>query len=299
MPRIRLWKSDKGFTLIELLVVIAIIAVLIGLLLPAVQKVREAANKTQSTNNLKQMVLATHNMNDSYGRIAPSYGLFPYASWNNVSNWGAPAAEGSLFYFMLPFMEQTNLYNSIATWSWQENVPSVVKTYMGPSDPFLPANGQVAQWGNRGAASYAPNYWVFLAGSGNNHNANLADGGYARIPATIPDGTSNTIGFGERSCNPGGASGNGSCACVWGESGQDGNCHQPVMYDPYGPVGWTMPRIAVPANQLSGTTYETSATTLMVGMMDGSIRSVGSGITSSTWYNVIMPSDGGVLGPDW
>src|SRR4029077_7331001 len=118
-------RRRSGFTLIELLVVIAIIGVLISLLLPAVQKVREAANRTQCLNNLKQIGLALHNYHDTYKRFPPSldYALYPSAS---VLAWYGPNAtvprKGYTTYwswlaYILPFIEQDNLWNQAYAWA--------------------------------------------------------------------------------------------------------------------------------------------------------------------------------------
>src|SRR5512144_2061101 len=94
-----------GFTLIELLVVIAIIAILIGLLLPAVQKVREAAARTKCTNNLKQLALALHSYHDSNNGFPVGKGP-PYAGAAGYARWSAHAQ-------LLPYIEQDPLYKSI------------------------------------------------------------------------------------------------------------------------------------------------------------------------------------------
>src|SRR5947208_3271323 len=105
----------SGFTLIELLVVIAIIAILIGLLVPAVQAVRESANRTQCQNNLKQLAVAVHNFHDQNRTMPPYFGMYPSAyssgATYNVASKGRP--YGSWFLYMLPYVEQDNLYQQI------------------------------------------------------------------------------------------------------------------------------------------------------------------------------------------
>src|SRR3989442_11281570 len=144
MPRfktkVRRWLS-MGFTLIELLVVIAIIAVLVGLLLPAVQKVREAANRAKCANNIKQLSLALHNANDTWGRLPPMAGTYG-------GSFFAP-----LFWHLLPFIEQDNVWNAAAIPGSGQIFPTLnslnptgtppylrqvrIPTYQCPSDPSI------------------------------------------------------------------------------------------------------------------------------------------------------------------
>jgi prepilin-type N-terminal cleavage/methylation domain-containing protein len=168
-----------GFTLIELLVVIAIIAVLIGLLVPAVQKVREAAARTQSTNNLKQMGLALHNFNDTYKRLPPTVGWVPTASATSPPRGGA---VGTVLFHILPFVEQKNLYNQARqtryyaymsgtpysySYSYSSGLPppndwgyTINYSYSSPIFVYLP-NGVTANWGS--AVPYTATVPVYRA----------------------------------------------------------------------------------------------------------------------------------------
>src|SRR5207244_668555 len=114
-------KQRRGFTLIELLVVIAIIGVLVGLLLPAVQKVREAAARIQCANNLKQIGLAVHNFENTFGKVPPigSWGrTFRNNGYPPETNGGsltsADGATGPWLVHLMPFIEQDNLFKQFS-----------------------------------------------------------------------------------------------------------------------------------------------------------------------------------------
>jgi prepilin-type N-terminal cleavage/methylation domain-containing protein/prepilin-type processing-associated H-X9-DG protein len=156
-------RRRQGFTLIELLVVIAIIAVLIGLLLPAVQKVREAAARAQCINNIKQIVLALHNYHDVNNHFPPAV-VMPYAqAGNDPLTGGAANPFGPNWaIFILPYIEQQNLYvlanplsypgtsnlSNLVSYnlSWRNVRGAAIKTYLCPSDigpgtPFTDPGG--------------------------------------------------------------------------------------------------------------------------------------------------------------
>src|SRR5579862_5051933 len=111
-PLMRIIQRRRGFGLIELLVVIAIIAILIALLVPAVQKVCEAAARSQCTNNLKQIVLAVHNYQSTFGRLPPLYGGSSGNVKNSMKN---NTVWGSTQVFLLPYIEQDNLFKVMAS----------------------------------------------------------------------------------------------------------------------------------------------------------------------------------------
>ena len=307
MPIMKVFRRWRGFTLIELLVVIAIIAILIGLLLPAVQKVREAAARMTSSNNLKQMGLALHNMNDTHGVLPLPEGNYPTLG-ARVGQSNGPMV-GTLQYFMLPFIEQDNVYKAMAanhpdSWWCGYNV----KTYFSPADPSAPAGGEPDTGSPRYGDSYAPNEAVFGTPVRGNSSP------VARIPATFPDGTSTTIVFAEKYMICGPRKGQ-TAAFYWGEtcldcgspSNKTGACNRlssnpsnvgspPMFYN-----SLTLPPQARPpvASCNPCMLQGPHSGGILVGLGDGSVRLVSTSISQNTWANAVSPNDGNTLGPDW
>jgi len=182
-----------GFTLIELLVVIAIIAILIALLVPAVQKVREAAARTQTVNNLKQLTLATHACNDVYKKLPPAMGwfgqvqqtppslVFTSGNANNIQGVNANVPMTCHIYLM-PFFEQDNLYKqiiggqvNIATAGATDPSSLVVPTLLSPQDPTQINNGA-------GVTNFAANLRVFS----DTGYLSIVSGGAGSQPQAVP-----------------------------------------------------------------------------------------------------------------
>lgn len=284
-------RRKTAFTLIELLVVIAIIAILIGLLLPAVQKVREAAARAKCQNNLKQMGIGLHNYHSANGGFAPYY-------------CESTKGRGNMFFWLLPYIEQSAIYNRANPW-WQGGVnfndPSVdagdprspagqiIRMYLCPTDFTVSPE---ATWTNGWVVgSYAANYEAF---------GNPADpGGWApsdfsaTMERNFTDGTSNTIGLAEKYARCGGS------GALWAHG----------YWNP-----WWEPRFNAWPQRGTGSKFQVQPTQAScdptrpasshtggcnVLMMDGSTRMVSSSIDPTTWWWACTPNGGEVLSSSW
>src|SRR5262249_37793610 len=195
----------KAFTLIELLVVIAIIAVLIGLLLPAVQKVREASARSQCANNLKQIGLACHGYHDAQQTLPPGYlatSAYVDGATDTAPGWGWAA-------FLLPHLEQDNVYRLLNLGQPLQSSPAiqtVLKVYLCPSDMPPQSAFTVSDATKTTVCTAAPSSYAATVGS---DASDVADetglGVFYRNSRTkltdIKDGTSHTVMVGDRAWN--------------------------------------------------------------------------------------------------
>lgn len=296
MPTLLLRRRWPGFTLIELLVVIAIIAILIALLLPAVQRVRESAARTQCQNNLKQIGVGLHNFQSAHNKLPPMSRYSPKAGGNP---WQDQAERGNLWIYILPYLEQDAVYKlsnlpsprnpSIDDGSTAGNslASKIIITYLCPSDftnqpPSTWANGWVV-------SSYAANHDAF-------HNP--LDGGWmsywdsgqnsyqARLQATYSDGTSNTIGVAE----------------AYGRCRDQGNlwAHETVTPEWHAMFNDWNARGANSMFQVAPTMAQCNVyvpqsphrSGIQVLLMDGSVRLVTGGINPNVWAAALTPQGG-------
>ena len=320
----------RGFTLIELLVVVAIIAILAGLILPAVQAAREAARRMGCENNLRQLGMAAHQHHDTYQHFPPGIGYYP----------AARGAFGTYFFHLLPFLEQGNLYErssgrvpfpppfgpSTAYYPGNNTVyGQSVSVFLCPSDPSVGPDGLVTIDGVPfGASCYAPNALVSARNDLTTNPPTTRPQGMTRI-TDFADGTSNTVLHAEKYARC-------SSTAMVPALGVGGNawayCTSPFF-------GWLPPPMTLPGKAFQsgfaipaltnrgapnaigpgskfqvrptpflGNCDPTRASTahpggIQVGLADGSVRTLSPGMSGATWWAGLTPSGGEVPGSDW
>jgi hypothetical protein len=302
--------------------VIAIIAILIALLVPAVQKVREAAARTQCINNLKQMGLGVHNFESTFKRMPPLYGGAAGQAGTGVQNSQKfPNIWGSTHVFLLPYIEMDNLYKKMANSSpavydpnFQLSNQSAVATYSCPADPSL--SDGILSGGLLGGTSYAANAQVFASLADEtitggimqpSSKPNFTDRGAPLI--RLQDGSTNVIMFMHcyGLCGP-------TQGSAWGYTAGVGKPPAAVQtFHPWQRASYIGQLAITPLtgqafqNQPNPYTTVCSAkqpatphsNSMVVCMAGGAARTVVPSISPDTWNKACLPNDGNPLPADW
>ncbi|WP_254511010.1 DUF1559 domain-containing protein [Anatilimnocola floriformis] len=297
-----------GFTLVELLVVIAIIGVLVALLLPAVQAARESARRMQCSNNVKQLVLASHNLHDTY-LVFPPAGAAGNA-WNGRVSREGPfkGLAGSWFFHILPFIEQSNLYNGAvgagggmdSTYNGKLVYNYQLKAYRCPSDrsPGLQRNygNPAGPDATHALSNYGANYLAF-----GDPMTGTQEG--ASKMATFTDGTSNLVFIGERYS----WYGTTPLSCLWANSENRWSpqiCRAPGSSNSttagYAPCPkFQVAVIYTVANDSTSGGQSSHPGVMNIGMGDGSVRGINGSIAATTWAYLCDPQDGNPIPGDF